>query len=154
MPPPKQRSENKKKKAGAGPYRWRPPVPANVPWEFELGLARMGGAQVGRASGIRDAVAFANRQAVNDSTQAFVVVDEANAGLARPLSARQVMADYGDAVKAAIGQRTTAKSLGSLHTFRAMATSNGGYVPLGPDRRLVHFGDYRASLPPGVPRLL
>ena len=153
-----QQLPKKYKKPGAGAYRWRPPVPANVPREFELGLARMGGAKlgarVGRESGIRDAVAFANRQAVNDSTQAFVVVDEANAGLARPLSARKVMADYGDAVKAAIGQRTTAKSLGSLHTFRAMADSHGGFVPLGPGRRLVHFGDYRASLPPGVPRLL
>jgi hypothetical protein len=133
-------------------------VPANVPKEFELGLARMGGAQAGaragRASGIRDAVAFANRQSVNDSTQAFVVLDQANAGLARSLSARQVMTDYGDAVKAAIGQKTTAASLGRLRDFRAMATSHGGYVPLGPGRRLVHFGDYRASLPPGVPRLL
>jgi len=114
----------------------------------------MSSAQAGRASGIRDAVAFANRQAVNDSTQAFVVLDQANAGLARSLSARQVMTDYGDAVKAAIGQRTTAKSLGGLRDFRSMATAHGGYVPLGPGRRLVHFGDYRASLPPNVRRLL
>ena len=153
MPPPHKYTVNAKKKAG-GPYRWRPPVPANVPREFELGLARMSSAQAGRASGIRDAVAFANRQAVNDSTQAFVVLDQANAGLARSLSARQVMTDYGDAVKAAIGQRTTAKSLGGLRDFRSMATAHGDYVPLGPGRRLVHFGDYRASLPSGVRRLL
>ena len=149
MPPPQQYRKN-----AGGPYLWRPPVPANVPREFELGLALMGGAQVGRASGIRDAVAFANNQAVNDSTQAFVVLDQANAGLARSLSSRQVMMDYGEAVKAAIGPTTTAASLGRLRDFRTIATAHGGYVPLGPGRRLLHFGDYRASLPPGVPRLL
>ena len=149
-----QQLPKKYKKPGAGPYRWRPPLPANVPMEFELGLARMGGARAGRASGIRDAVAFANRQAVNDSTQAFVVLDEAKAGLARPLSARQVMVDYGDAVKAAIGQRATAASLGRLREFRQMAAAHGGFVPLGPGQRLVHFNAFRASLPPDVPRLL
>jgi len=147
MLPPRQ---YRKKKT---PYRWRPPLPANVPREFDVGLARLSGAQAGRASGIRDAVAFANRQAVNDSKAAFVVLDEANAGLARPLSGRQVMTDYGDEVKAAIGGPTTVQSLGRLHTFRARADPEGG-VPLGPGRRLLHFGDYRGSLPPGVPRLL
>ena len=153
MPPAPKQYRVKKK----SPYRWRPPIPAYVPREFEIGVARAGAALAGRASGIRDAVAFANRQAVNDSTNAFVVIDDVNAGLARPLNSRQVMSEYGDAVKAALGQTTTAVSLGRLHTFRATAAAHGGYVTLGQGQRLVHFGDYRASLaalPPGVPRLL
>jgi hypothetical protein len=148
MLPPRQYRKKK-----APPYHWRPPLPANVPREFDVGLARLSGAQAGRATGIRDAVAFANRQAVNDSKAAFVVLDEASAGLARPLSAKQVMTDYGDAVKASLGQNITAVSLGRLHKFRSAATPQGGYVPLARGQRLVHFGDYRASLPPGVPRL-
>ena len=146
--PPKYRSKKSK------PYVWKPPVPVRVPREFELGLSRMSSAQAGRASGIRDTVSFANRQAVNDSTQAFVVLDQANAGLARPLSSRQVMTDYGDAVKAALGQTTTAASLGRLRNFRTLAAYTGGYVSLGPGRRLLNFGDYRATLPPGARRLL
>jgi len=109
MPIPKS-LQRKKKKARLPVPRARPRM--YIPPEFEQGLAMQAGAAA--------ALGAANAQIANESSQAFIAIDRRRGGgLARPITAKVAMQDYGPALQEAMSNTLDATTLGKLRYFRA-----------------------------------
>ena len=142
MPIPKS-VQRKKKKA-------RLPVPRAmyIPPEFEQGLAMQAGAAA--------ALGAANAQIADETASAFIAIDRRRGGgLARPVSAKVAMQDYGPEIQAAMGSSLDASSLGRGHRFRAAPGYDAaiGSVTVTPDMTLLHTKTWRDLHRPSLTRL-
>jgi len=146
MPIPKKFAAKKKKTRLPAPR----PQRMYIPPEFEQGLAMRAGAAV--------ALGAANSQIAAETVSAFIAIDRRRGGgLARPVSAKVAMQDYGPEIQAAMGRSLDAKSLGRLRDFRAAPGYDAliGSVAVSPDLTLLHANTWRGLLnPPLVLRLV
>jgi hypothetical protein len=141
MPIPKS-LQRKKKKA-------RPlPRAVYLPPEFERGVAMMAGAAA--------ALGAANAQIADETASAFIAIDRGRGGLARPVSAKVAMLDYGPELQAAMGTSLDASRLGRGHLFRAAPAYDAaaGSVVLTPDLTLLHTKTWRDLHRPSLTRRL
>jgi len=132
MPIPSKYAKKRKKT--------RLPLPRAVylPREFEQGLAMQAGAAA--------ALGAANTQIANETVSAFIAVDRRRGGgLARPVSAKIAMQDYGPEIQAAMGSSLDATTLGRGHLFRGAPAYDAatGSVTVTPDLTLVHAKTWR-----------
>ena len=78
-----------------------------IPPEFEQGLAMRAGAAA--------ALGAANSQIADETVSAFIAIDRRHGGgLARPVSAKVAMQDYGPALQEAMSSTLDATTLGKL----------------------------------------
>ena len=142
MPIPRS-LRHKKKKA-------RLPVPSMyLPPEFEQGLAMRAGAAA--------ALGAANSQIADESVSAFIAIDRRHGGgLARPVSAKVAMQDYGPALQDAMSYGLDATTLGKLRYFRAALAYDAamGSVAVTPDLTLLHTKTWRSLQKPSLARLI
>jgi len=140
MPIPRS-LRHKKKKA-------RLPVPSMyLPPEFEQGLAMRAGAAA--------ALGAANAQIADETASAFIAIDRGRGGLARAVSAKVAMQDYGPEIQAAMGTSLDASRLGRGHLFRAAPAYDAavGSVAVTPDLTLLHTKTWRDLHRPSLTRL-
>jgi hypothetical protein len=119
-----------------------------IPAEFEQGLAMMAGAAA--------AFGAANTQIADESSSAFIAIDRRRGGgLARPVSAKVAMRDYGPELQAAIGRGIDDVSLGKGHLFKAAPAYDAatGTVFVNADLTLLHTKTWRALHNPSLARL-
>ena len=119
-----------------------------VPPEFELGLVRLAGAAA--------ALGAANAQIADETASAFIAIDRRRGGgLARPVSAKVAMQDYGADLKAAMGNSLDVATLGRGHLFKAAPTYDAavGGVAVTPDLTLLHTKTWRGLQRPSLTRL-
>jgi hypothetical protein len=143
MPIPSQYLQKKKKKARMPAFRT-----TFIPAEFEQGLAMMAGAAA--------VLGAANTQIANETTSAFIAIDRIRGGgLARPVSAKLAMRDYGPELQAAMGNRMDDASLGKGHLFKAAPAYDAatGSVFVNADLTLLHTKTWRALHNPSLARL-
>jgi len=133
MPIPKSVQRQKKKA--------RQPLPRAriyLPPEFEQGLAMRAGAAA--------ALGAANTQIAGEATTAFIAIDRRHGGgLARPVSAKVAMQDYGSELRAVMGDTLDDTTLNRLHQFRGAPSYDAatGSVAITPDLTLVHAKTWR-----------
>lgn len=143
MPIPKTYRQKKKKQA-------RQPVLRTmyIPPEFERGVAMMAGAAA--------ALGAANAQIADETASAFIAIDRGRGGLARPVSAKVAMLDYGPELQAALGNSLDASRLGRGHLFRGAPAYDGavGSVAVTPDLTLLHTKTWRGLHRPSLTRRL
>ena len=142
MPIPKGVLRKKKKKARQPVFRT-----AFIPPEFERGVAMMAGAAA--------ALGAANAQIADETASAFIAIDRGRGGLARPVSAKVAMQDYGAELQAAMGSSLDAATLSRLHRFRLAPAYDAaiGSVAVTPDLTLLHTNTWRDLHRPSLTRL-
>jgi hypothetical protein len=143
MPIPSQYLQKKKMKARMPAFRT-----TYIPPEFEQGLSiRVGAAAV---------LGAANTQIADETASAFIAIDRRRGGgLARPVSAKVAMRDYGPELQAAMGNRMDDVSLGKGHLFKAAPAYDAatGTVFVNADLTLLHTKTWRALHNPSLARL-
>ena len=120
-----------------------------IPPEFEQGLTMMAGAAA--------AIGVANAQIADETACAFIAIDRRRGGgLARPVSAKVAMRDYGAELQAAMGDSLDAPSLGRGHRFKAAPGYDAatGAVVVTPDLTFLHTKTWRGLHRPSLGRLL
>ena len=143
MPIPSRYLQKKKKKA-----RLTVPRAMYLPPEFEQGLAMRAGAAT--------AIGVANAQIADETASAFIAIDRRRGGgLARPVSAKIAMQDYGPELKAAMGNSLKVSTLSRLHPFRGAPAYDAamGSVAVTPDLTLLHTSTWRGLQRPSLVRL-
>ena len=133
MPIPKSVQRKKRKARLPAPRAQR----MYIPPEFEQGLAMRAGAAA--------ALGAANSQIADESSQAFIAIDRRRGGLARPVTAKVAMQEYGPALQAAMSYNLDAAALGKLRHFRQAPGYDAatGSVAVTPDLTLVHANTWR-----------
>ena len=118
-----------------------------LPPEFAQGLAMQAGAAA--------ALGAANTQIANESSQAFIAIDRRRGGLARPITAKVAMQDYGPALQEAMSNTLDAAALGKLRYFRSAPAYDAamGSVAVTPDLTLLHTKTWRDLQKPSLARL-
>lgn len=87
-----------------------------LPPGVEQGLIRLGGVR----AGARAATQAANERLMEDTRNAWVI-GEADTGVMRSLTARQLLERYPDQIRGVFGQAVTARTLGHGHAWRELA---------------------------------
>jgi len=120
-----------------------------LPPEFAQGLAMQAGAAA--------ALGAANTQVAYESASAFIAIDRRRGGgLARPVTAKVAMQDYGPELQAAMSYNLDAAALGKLRHFRQAPGYDAtmGSVAVTPDLTLLHTKTWRDLQKPSLRRLI